>query len=72
MNKDTICTIVQAGDYVHVHCAKCDDVCKVDFKGMALMVPQLQFKCPTCGNLGTFKLDTQETGWNKYTRGEHD
>jgi hypothetical protein len=62
MDKDTICTIVEAGDYIHVYCAKCGEPCTMDYKGMGLLVPQLEFICPKCGDLGTFKLDADHGG----------
>jgi len=67
MKNDAICTLVQTTDYIHAECSKCGAICNVDYKGMGLMVPQLQFTCPTCGDLGTFKLDTLEPGWTKHS-----
>jgi hypothetical protein len=53
MHKDTICTIVEAGDYIHVYCAKCGAPCTMDYKGMGLLIPQLEFICPNCGDLNS-------------------
>jgi phage FluMu protein Com len=67
MDPNAICIIVPASDYIHVLCAKCESVCKVDYKGIALSVPQLQFKCPECGDLGTWKLENDGPGFTKHS-----
>jgi hypothetical protein len=57
MDRDTIATITESLDYVHINCAKCGDAVKISYRGKALLDPRFELECAKCGSLGEFKLD---------------
>jgi len=54
--------IVPSGDYLHVVCVKCDEPCKVDYKGLDPVIPLVEITCPNCGSSGKWKLHGAD--WN--------
>jgi hypothetical protein len=67
-----ICEIVQSSDYIKAYCSKCggDDL-EVDLGGMHGHVPQLQFTCGNCGDLGVWKLNRAGLGFLQKTSKVH-
>lgn len=62
MDRDTIATITESLDYMHINCVKCSHAVKISYRGAKLLVPQFELECEKCGRLGEFKLDVPYIG----------
>jgi hypothetical protein len=63
-----IATLIPSLDYIHVVCTKCDMICELDYKGLDPSIPLLSITCPTCGDLGTWKLENAGAGFYDRTK----
>ncbi|WP_333649739.1 hypothetical protein [Candidatus Binatus sp.] len=62
--------IMQSSDYINVYCSRCKEKqLEVDLAGMYANIAMLKFTCPSCGDLGTWKLNNSGLGFLHMTKG---
>ena len=68
-HRKPIIKLIPSIDYIHFVCGKCEEeACEVDYLGLDPSIPLLKFKCPKCGDLGTWKLEGAGQGFYNKTK----
>lgn len=64
-----VAQVIPDGDYVHIVCAKCQQLCFVHYLGLDPSIPLLKITCPSHGPIWSGKLEGARDGWHESFRG---